>query len=738
MVVQRARRGTAMSAILLRSAGVAALVFCLPATAFAEQDRQDRSQGAVAEVGEVVVRGTADRLPGELLQGQARLGVLGDRSVMDIPYSQMSMSSKMLEMFHDPSLPLGHVLQNNPSIRSSTSSPMYSDFSMRGVNMNGNHMMLNGVPSLFSQFTTPPSHVIERIDITSGPNAAVNGVSMSNNGTDSGATPAPGTINVVTKSAPNEDVNRVTGTFSGRGSLGAYVDVARRFGADRAWGLRVNAEHLGGELSLPGAENNSSNVFFNLDRQGANSRTNLFAGYFDLRIDGGQRWFTFSGVGAELPKAPDADTNYDFPETTKLMYGYVAALNHERRINAAWSVFANFGAMEKSGYKYNSSAALRFNDAGAFVASNVSNAQVESTLNSYGQIGVRGRFDTGPLTHSVALAVDHSFAKYWNNTNNSPTGRIGGDLYGGVVHGPLFYPLPARRTPVLQWSETNVGVTVTDVITLGRFDLLLAASQKNENFRNALTGRRIKNDNILPTYGLTYRYSPSLSVYAGHTESFSRGQMVSNDTRYVNRGEVLSPMRATQNEIGVKLLRGGLLTTLAVFDMDQQNLIDVPVDATTFRREADGKNRYRGVEFSTVGQLTDQWTITVGGLYLDAEREKTNGGAADGKFVNGAAEWSGTVGFEYRPVESLGLVGRAVHNGEAFIDSGANGRTRIPAFTTFDLGANYRTQVASRPIRLSAMVINAADKSHWMGRGGSTTFGLSMPRTFQVSIQADF
>ncbi|MDG2527924.1 TonB-dependent receptor [Caulobacter endophyticus] len=726
-----------MSRGLLFSAGAAALLLSSPAAVFAEEGGE-AVRTAPVEVDSVVVLSAAEALPGELLNGKAKLGIQGDRSVMDIPYSQMSLTAKTLELFHDPSLPLGNVLQNNPSIRSSTSSPMYSDFSVRGVNMNGNHMMLNGIPSLFSQFTTPPSHVIERIDITSGPNAGVNGVSMSNNGTDSGATPAPGTINVVTKSAPNVDVNRVTGTFSGRGNVGAYVDVARRFGEDKAWGLRVNGEHLKGELSLPGAENNSVNLFANLDHRSERSATNLFAGYFDLRINGGQRWFTFSGTGAKLPTAPDAKTNYDFPETTKLMYGYVVALNHEQRLTDRWSLFANYGAMEKQGYKYNSSSALRFNDAGAFVTSNVSNAQVEATENQYAQIGLRGRFDTGPVKHSVALAVDYSLAKYWNDTNNSATGLIGGGLYSGVAYGARFYPLPARRAAVLQWNEKNTGVTLSDVVSLGKVDVLLAASQKNENFLNALNGQRIENDNILPTYGVTYRVSPTISIYAGHTESFSRGAMVGNDARYVNRGLVLAPMKATQDEVGLKVMRGGMLTTLAVFDMDQQNLIDVVVSPTTFRREADGKNRYRGAEVSTVGRLTDRVTVTVGGLYLDAEREKTNGGAADGKFVNGASKWSGTAGLEYRLIDAVGLVGRAVYNGEAFIDSGTNGRTEIPSFVAFDVGANYRATVASRPIRLSAMVFNATNQSYWMGRGGSTTFGLSMPRTLMLSVQADF
>ncbi|WP_418504677.1 TonB-dependent receptor plug domain-containing protein, partial [Dialister invisus] len=128
--------------------------------------------GAVYEIDEVTV--TADRegnvvvFPGGLVNQTAKLGILGNKSVMDIPYSEMSMTEKTLETFSDPSQPLANVLQNNPSIRSSTSSPMYTDFSMRGINMNGNHMMLNGIPSLFYQFNGPPNHIIERMDITSG------------------------------------------------------------------------------------------------------------------------------------------------------------------------------------------------------------------------------------------------------------------------------------------------------------------------------------------------------------------------------------------------------------------------------------------------------------------------------------------------------------------------------------------------------------------------------------------
>jgi iron complex outermembrane receptor protein len=277
-----------MSKSIIHRVSIATLAAPLPTVAWAQEDTATSDAQASNARPSIVVTGSRS-LPGGLLQDEGRLGILGDQSIMAIPYSLTSMSAKSLELFHNPSLPLANVLQNNPSIRSSTSSPMYSDFSMRGVNMNGNHMLLNGIPSLFSQFTTPPAHIIERIDIASGPNAAVNGVSMSNNGTDSGATAAPGTINVVTKSAPNENLNRITGTFSGRNNFGLYFDVARRVGENKEWGIRANAEYMDGGLSLPGAENNSKNIFVNLDHKSASSTTNLFAGYFDLRINGGQR-----------------------------------------------------------------------------------------------------------------------------------------------------------------------------------------------------------------------------------------------------------------------------------------------------------------------------------------------------------------------------------------------------------------------------------------------------------------
>lgn len=689
---------------------------------------------------EIVVEGSKDVLPGGNVRTTAKLGVLGDKSVMDIPYSEMSMTAKAVETYGDPSQPLANVLMNNPSIRTSTTSPMYTDFSMRGINMNGNHMMLNGVPSLFYQFTTPPSHVIDRIDITSGPNAGVNGVSMSNNGTNSGATPAPGTINIVTKRALNTPVNRYTQTFSGRGNAGEFIDVGRRFGENNEWGIRVNAEYMEGGLALPGAEKNEKNIFINMDHRGDNNITNLFAGYFDLRVNGGQRWFSLpnSYSSTVLPDAPDSKNNYDFNGTTKYVHGYLATLNHEHKLDDTWSYFANMGYSRRSGNKDNQGASIKFDEHGNFVG-NQFNQQNEEGKNAYVQFGLKGNLETGAVKHDLALSVDRSWARYWNKSKSyKPNGQeILGNLYDGIIF-PDNYVLQSFGDGTPQWEETNIGLTIADTISYGKASMLLAASRKHENFES-FTGKSFKNDNILPTYGLTYKPVENMAFHYGHTESFSRGLVVSGNN-YTNNGETMGPVKSKQNEIGVKYQNAGMMTTLSYFDIDEANRYDINSNDPNhpLTKVDDGKNRYKGVELTVNGKLADKWTVTGGLLYLDAEREKTKNGTKDGWFVNGASEWSGVLGLEYKPDDSLGIVGRAVWNDKAYIDSrSSSGKTEIPSYVTFDVGVNYKTKINTVPVKLSAMCYNVADKDYWMGRGSSTTIGLSMPRTFMLSAQFD-
>ena len=169
-------------------------------------------------------------------------------------------------------------------------------------------------------------------------------------------------------------------------------------------------------------------------------------------------------------------------------------------------------------------------------------------------------------------------------------------------------------------------------------------------------------------------------------------------------------------------------------------MIDIAQGNDKYLRKADGREKFKGVEWTVNGKLAPKWTVTGGLMYLDAKRTKTKDGANDGRFVDGVADWSGVLGLVYEADDNLDIIGRMNWCGEAQISNpkSPSKATKIPSYTTFDLGVKYRTQLGSVPVSLTAMCYNLTNKDYWMGRGSSTTFGLSMPRTFMLSARFAF
>ena len=121
---------------------VASVGFVLPASA--EETMQH-------DLDEVIVEADRDALPGGFIANNDRVGILGNIKAIDVPFTQKKYTEKTIMTFYDPNQPLNGVLANSPSIRVGSPSPMYTDFSMRGVNMNASHYYINGIPNMFNQ-----------------------------------------------------------------------------------------------------------------------------------------------------------------------------------------------------------------------------------------------------------------------------------------------------------------------------------------------------------------------------------------------------------------------------------------------------------------------------------------------------------------------------------------------------------------------------------------------------------
>lgn len=281
------------------------------------------------DLDEVVVEADKDALPGSYVKTKGSIGILGEKSILDVPFSNMNITQKTIETFGGPNQPLQSILANNPAVRIQGTT-LHNDFSIRGIKGNGTSSYLNGIPGLMTQFAAP-TFMIGDIQFISGPNSGITGIPSTYETTAAG-----GIVNFVSKKATAAPLTRYRQTFSGKGSFGEYLDVSRRFGKDKEWGVRINTELLNGNTAINSNDMEAQGIFANIDHRDKKSNTNLLVGYRHLNIEGGARWFSLkaAAIGKEItkvPSAPEASKNYGFDGLAKESEGYIIALNHEQK-----------------------------------------------------------------------------------------------------------------------------------------------------------------------------------------------------------------------------------------------------------------------------------------------------------------------------------------------------------------------------------------------------------------------
>lgn len=58
------------------------------------------------DLDEVVVEADKDALPGSYVKTKGSIGILGEKSVLDVPFSNMNITQKTIETFGGPNQPL--------------------------------------------------------------------------------------------------------------------------------------------------------------------------------------------------------------------------------------------------------------------------------------------------------------------------------------------------------------------------------------------------------------------------------------------------------------------------------------------------------------------------------------------------------------------------------------------------------------------------------------------------------
>ena len=678
-------------------------------------------------------------LPGGFVVRKGSTGLLGQKDVMNLPFSQTNITRKTMDAFGGPNQPLDSALTGAPGIRAA-GSILHNDFTIRGFRANGTSMYVNGVHGMLTQFnaTMVP---FERAEVIAGPNSGIFG-----SGVQYESSPAGGIVNLVSKKAEDKDILSYRQTFSGKGSFGEYVDIGHRFGKEKAWGLRVNAELLNGETSVDETLQKNKGIYLNLDHRDDHSKTNLFGGYRDSEVVNGMRWFKIGPKLDSFPGAPKGSRNYSFDGMVKGAYGYFMVLNHEQYLTKDWKLFFN-GGINRNKLNKNImgqySAYTLLNDQGDYALNYQTSATPQKAF--YAQFGSTNKFHTGEVKHELTLAVDKAWRNRYGSLpvayRNGSFGNVGeANVFNGYLH-QTGAP-DGTYTTYLNNKTSIWGASAVDSLEFGKWGAVLGVHKhegqsRSFNSKTAKQSSSVKSDATCPTYALTYKPNDNILLYGSHSEQFDLGSVAGS--AYANAGEIMPPSKTKQNEVGVKYRNKGLLTTLALYDIRQANNIDVIEGGKQYLRQ-DGEERHRGIELGVNGKIAKKWNVFAALTYMKATYENTAKAKA-GKLdkakgqVSGQPRWTGTLGLEYQADDKFSVLGRVNYTGASPVyNSDTTKHFFAPRSTVVDLGVNWKSKVGKVPVKYSLMCYNLLNKDYWMVSRGDNIY-VGLPRTIYAAAE---
>ncbi|MFT3815562.1 MAG: TonB-dependent receptor [Acidovorax sp.] len=688
--------------------------------------------GDAATLATVTVMGRAAH-PGDLAEPYAggqvarggQLGMLGNKDIMDTPFSQTSYTSQVIQ--DQQARSIADVAANDPSVRQAWVSGSYTDqFYIRGFAVSASDIAVDGLFGIAPyQYTN--TDWVDRVEILKGPNAFLNGMSPSGN--------VGGTINLIPKHAEDKPITQLTASYMSRGQVGTQLDVGRRFGESGEWGVRFNGTYKNGDTSRDRQSQELGSAFVGLDYRGGRLRASLDAGYQHQDFDSPTR-FTYMGAGVEIPKAPNGSNNWEPDWTYIKSKDKFGLLRAEYDLSDNWTAYTSFGARHND-FKgvYGQSTIL--NSAGDTSGAYYTQPTWNTTYT--GQLGLRGRLNTGAMAHEINFgysSLDSDFGSlfttlpgtYRDNIYNPTHLSVAPDLSSLNSH---IYRTTHLRLQSYAFADTISILNKRVQLTLGgRYQKVIT---ENFNQSNGVQASAYDKHALTPAVGLVVKPWENVSIYASYIEGLQQGPTAPVGS--TNEGEVFAPIKSKQAEAGVKVDFGTTGATLSVFQITQPSGV---TDPNSLHFSVNGEQRNRGVELNVFGEPYRGVRLLGGIALTDAKMTKTAGGSLDGKHPIGVPPFQANLGAEWDTpfLRGLTLSSRLIHTNGSYIDS-TNTRA-TSAWTRVDVGARYIFKRSEgKNVTLRANIDNVFGKNYW----SATQFGmveLGEPRTYRLSATFDF
>jgi iron complex outermembrane receptor protein len=692
---------------------------------------------------------TAQRANQSGVEQQGSVGVLGDKDAADVPFSIRSYNAALI--LNQQPQTLGQVLENDPTIRATTGFGIAGElFVIRGFSLAGDDIGYDGLYGILPRQLVAPE-LYESVQVLNGSTAFLNGAAP-------GGTGIGGNVNLIPKRATDDGINRITAGFTGPEHIGGSFDFGRRMGSGGEWGVRINGTVRAGDVSIDDEFRSTYVLGAAIDYSSGPLRASIDLAYQRVKVSHFRPKLRVNTV-TEIPKAPDAETNFGQPWQFTALRDIFGQARIEYDIARNVMVYAAFGARDGAEEGVYSTPTLVNADTGEMTVSSSFIPRADN--NEAATAGVRAKFATGGITHEVNAGGSINWLVNRNAFEFFAVSVERNNLYAPItvtpsttvafVGGNLDDPFPIGRTRLTSGFISDTIGLMDDRILFTAGVRLQAINVKSFSNATGALDSEYDEDRLTPVIGLVIKPAKGLSLYANRIEALVQGAVApasganpsgGAELPVTNAGEVLPPFVSEQYEVGGKLTLGGIDLSIALFQIDRETAIlrlD-PDRPGSLEFGPFGVQRNRGVEFTVAGALTDGLRLIAGGSVIDAKLRRTQNGVGEGAQAVGVPEYLLNANLEWDVpfVPALTLTGRLVHTGQQAANTGNT--LFLEEWTRFDLGARYVAVVGGAPLTFRVNLDNVADADYWASAFDSfrPDLLLGAPRTFKASVTYDF
>ena len=706
----------------------------LPAVAATQPDSSKNSEETLTVVAtpENNFNSGGDELVPAYLEGQiangGRMGMLGQQNAMDVPFNVVGFTAKMVE--DQQAKTIAEVVRNDASVQNVQGYGNFGEsYRIRGFQLDGDDMTLGGLAGIMPRQVIA-TNMVDRIEVFKGANALMNGAA---------ATGVGGMINLEPKHADDLPLTRLGLDYSSASQVGTSLDAGRRFGDDDRFGARVNLLQREGETAVDDAKRRATVASIGLDYRGDRLRSSLDMGYQQQTFHGAGAGVNISGVDF-IPEAPSATHNTSQKWVYSDLASQFAMLRSELDMTDSWTLYGGVGTQHSHETGAYGAPKLTGSDGSATIG----RMDVTNINDSYsGMFGVRGKFDTGAVSHQVNLGYSATLQRHKAAYNMALT-SVPTNIYDTPpVNSPVLdFAGGDLDEPGMRGRTRTQGVLLTDtlgllddnvLLTLGTRHQKVVTREYNYGDETEITRSRFGKSRWTPAYGVMVKPWQHISLYANHIEALQPGKTAAKTED--NNGGSTDVIHSKQNEVGVKIDYQRVGGSLALYE------IKLPSAIVNANKDfvLDGEQRNRGLELNLFGEPLLGLRINGSASWIDARLTSTANGTHDGNKAVGVPNYNMVLGAEYdiQPLEGLTATALVNHGGAQYVDP-ANTK-KLDSHTTLDLGVRYRMKVQENDMVWRVGVDNVTNENYWAAVDNSSTYiTRGEPRTLKVSMSYDF